>query len=365
MKDRKGELERDLETSARRSIVILFALQVILFTVMNLHYLFQWSDNQLSFFRWVTTVYTFNTIYLPIFMLVSCAVILYSATRLSEKRWIVRAVYLLIVYAACMVGLRVYSTYIEPHGLVVRHVTIETPKLDRPLKLLHISDFQSSLIGRYEARAIRTMNSLEPDLIVHTGDLLQPLPPATWDTELPKLRELLQTLKPPLGIYSIIGDADDPILYREIHEAGGMKFLHSEEITIPYGESTLRMYGLSLDQSRNGDASAIKEWFENTNPGDLTLLLGHAPDFILNMQDRPIDLCLAGHTHGGQVRIPFYGPLTIASDVPREWARGFRMVGKTRINVSAGIGCEHCEGVTPVRFNCPPEMTLVQFQPEQ
>ena len=82
----------------------------------------------------------------------------------------------------------------------------------------------------------------------------------------------------------------------------------------------------------------------------------HAPDGV--------DLCLAGHTHGGQVRIPGYGPIVTLSGLPRHMARGLNDWGKTRIHVSAGIGSEHIAGLPPIRIFCPPEMTLIVIVPE-
>ena len=78
----------------------------------------------------------------------------------------------------------------------------------------------------------------------------------------------------------------------------------------------------------------------------------------MGIRDIPVDLYLAGHTHGGQIRIPFGGPIIIPSRVPRSWARGFRELGATRLNVSAGIGCEHASRLPSMRLFCPPEMTV-------
>jgi hypothetical protein len=84
---------------------------------------------------------------------------------------------------------------------------------------------------------------------------------------------------------------------------------------------------------------------------------------MMGISDVPVDLCLAGHTHGGQIRIPLVGPIVTLSYVPRSWARGFREVGATRLNVSAGIGCEHAAELPSMRLFCPPEMTLIELRP--
>ena len=62
--------------------------------------------------------------------------------------------------------------------------------------------------------------------------------------------------------------------------------------------------------------------------------------------------------------IPFFGPLlTLTKRIPRSWALGYREIGKTRLNVSAGIGSEHMVGLCSIRVNCPPEMTLIVIEP--
>src|SRR5690606_11559425 len=98
--------------------------------------------------------------------------------------------------------------------------------------------------------------------------------------------------------------------------------------------------------------------------GHFTLAFGHAPDYVLYVHDLPIDLCLAGHTHGGQVRVPWLGPIFTLSRVSREHARGFHELGSLRFNVSSGAGDERSGGLPPIRFLCPTEMTLITLVPE-
>jgi hypothetical protein len=92
------------------------------------------------------------------------------------------------------------------------------------------------------------------------------------------------------------------------------------------------------------------------------IVLGHSPNFSLGQVDA--DLLIAGHTHGGQVRLPFIGPLMTLSAVPRSWAAGVTEIapGRTLI-VSRGIGMER--GHAPrLRFLCRPELVVVDVVPE-
>mgnify|MGYP003322050790 FL=1 len=76
------------------------------------------------------------------------------------------------------------------------------------------------------------------------------------------------------------------------------------------------------------------------------------------------DLQISGHTHGGQIRIPFIGPLTIDSKIPKKWAQGFHKIGIPHLNVSAGAGSNHFNGLPSKRFNCPTEISDINVHPK-
>ncbi|MBD1937970.1 hypothetical protein [Microcoleus sp. FACHB-68] len=91
------------------------------------------------------------------------------------------------------------------------------------------------------------------------------------------------------------------------------------------------------------------------------IVLGHAPDCALG--DVDADLLVAGHTHGGQVRLPFVGPVFTRSKIPRSWAAGMtKLTGNRTLIVSRGIGMQR--GVAPrVRFLCRPELVIIELLP--
>ena len=312
----------------------------------------------------VRVTYDMNTVLMPILFLTS-ALFAHQQVPIQHRRrfqrWLITAHPL---FAIALLALRIYATHIEPHALQTRHVTIVTDKIAQPFTLLHLTDIQSAGIGGYEEKVFQQIRSLNPDLIVHTGDLLQPIYPATYQTELPKLRALFQTLSPTMGMYMVQGDTTGPIYNATPADTGGIEFLHNDEAIIDSPGIRLRLYGLNLrsSTSRTWARGGIKEWL-SIDPQALNIVMGHRPDYILKFNDLPIDLCLAGHTHGGQIRLPFYGPVVTFSHIPRKWARGYHTLGNTRFNVSAGIGAEHDQRLPSIRLNCPPEMTLIQFIP--
>ncbi|MBI5154737.1 metallophosphoesterase [Candidatus Poribacteria bacterium] len=271
-----------------------------------------------------------------------------------------------VVLAACTFGVRVYATHIEPRRLQVRTVRLESNRIHHPVRLLHISDLQSGKLGAYEERVFKVMRDLEPDLVISTGDWLQPIPPTRLVGQVEKLDSLGGTFEPPLGKYTVTGDVDWGIRERLSKGIGGFHALIDDSIVIESGEDRIRLIGLDLGKSRphSQALATIQGLLPPEGSGEFVILAGHSPDFVLKAKDLPVDLCLAGHTHGGQIRVPFFGPIVTFTTLPRAWARGFRKVGRTWLNVSAGIGAEHAEGLPSIRVNCPPEVTLIELVPE-
>ncbi|MCE5229759.1 metallophosphoesterase [bacterium] len=362
--------EKTAPAAARPGMVAaLFVLAPFLFIAYNSVLLYFVQMYPWWLFQFIRLNYGFNTLAMPAYLAFCGMVGFFCAWRRNTqlpppklRLWSTIA----IVTALLFYGARVWATDIEPNLLQVRRVTISTPKLTAPLRVLHITDIQSDYVGRREERAFEIMRGLNPDLVIFTGDLLQPLKPATMQTERPKMDKLLRSLTPRLGIVAVGGDVDLPNPPFGLSTGiGGMLTLVNAAIQIDTGDGRLNVFGLGVGQSHSaGDFHPeVNGWFAKAPPADFTILLGHSPNYILTASEMPIDLCLAGHTHGGQIRIPFFGPPVTQSNVPRELARGLHKVGKTRLNVSAGIGGEHMAGIPIIRVNCPPEMTLIELVP--
>jgi predicted MPP superfamily phosphohydrolase len=332
----------------------------IVFVVANLGFLLLFRFVHMD--TVIRMAYNTNTIVFPMLLIIGAGVAAIRARDGRERRLPI----LWVAAALVLLGIRVYATHVEPRMLQVREVTIPTAKLMRPLVVLHISDIQSAGIGKYEARVFDRIRGLNPDLILFTGDFLQPQGGRTHKSEMPKLAALFRTVNPPLGMYAAEGESDAWIRGATPEELGGIAFVHSAPVEIQRDGRHVRLFGLALAQTRNRNhvpRNLIVPWIHESPPDAINIMLGHRPDYVPHVMDLPIDLCLAGHTHGGQVRLPFYGAIVTSSAVPRAWARGFRAVGSTLLNVSAGIGAGHNKGLPSIRVNCPPEMTLIRFVP--
>jgi len=311
----------------------------------------------------VAQAFDFNLGWLPL-LAAGLAVVFFALGRIARAGWVWGALFAAV--ALGLGGLRYWVRYHEPHRLAIRTARIETDKLRRPVRILHVSDIQAARIGAYERSVFERMRELSPDLILNTGDHLQVGASERFAREFAEMRRLFATVDPPLGVYSVFGDSD-----MEMHRLGQgelepIRLLSSRSATIRAGGGRLSLHGLSLYQSRHPEWAerSVTPWLEEAPENAFRILMGHAPDYALAMRDKAIELCLAGHTHGGQVVLPFYGPLVIDSAVPKAWAKGFRRIGRPFLNVSAGAGSNRFQGLPPIRFNCPTEMTVIDLVPE-
>jgi predicted MPP superfamily phosphohydrolase len=244
---------------------------------------------------------------------------------------------------------------IEPTWLEVSHRQLASGKLARPVRIVVVADLQADQFGNYERRVLRLVAEQKPDLLLFAGDYVQ-----LWDAEArmsvtrhisTELRKL--ELTAPLGMFAIRGNVDDEG-WRDVFAGTDVTVVES---TQTFELDELRLTCLSLADSRNTQLS-----IENGRESKFHILLGHSPDFALGKNDA--DLLLAGHTHGGQVRLPFIGPLLTLSRVPRSLAVGMNELSSgTKLLVSRGIGVER--GHAPrMRFLCRPELVVIDLVPK-
>jgi len=349
----------------------LIALGLMIFVAIR-NWLYVQAGMLAPNFVLIHEAYDFNLFQVPIILLVLSLLALGLAMTWRHSRR--SLLWLAAIYAFIAIDLfllRYYVTYIEPERLVVHSVRLETPKLSEPVRILHISDIQAGEMGPYQVEIFERIAELEIDLILNTGDFLQLVPPATFETEWPKLHALIREVNPRLGTYAVFGDTElESSLQMQMHRMAPedmepLVMLASRNVRIQTGGGEISVHGLTLSQSKSIEWAqrSVEPWLSESDPNSFRILLGHAPDYALAMQRSPIDLCLAGHTHGGQVRVPFLGPLVIDSQVPKAWAQGFRRVGIPYLNVSAGAGSNRRHGLPPIRFNCPTEMTVIELVP--
>ncbi len=193
---------------------------------------------------------------------------------------------------------------------------------------------------------VAQVNRFEPDLILLGGDFV------TWNRHIPLMaEELLSDLKARDGMLAILGNHDywaggDEV--KAAMSAKGVRFIINSSTTIRRGSAELPVFG--VDEVYRGEPD-IEAAFARVNRSGPRIGVTHHPDLIDQLADRRIDLIVCGHTHGGQIRFPFFGAIVVPSRHEGRYASGFHRVGAALMYVSRGIGA-----VPPIRILCRPEI---------
>ena len=240
-------------------------------------------------------------------------------------------------------GLTLYAFWIEPYWIEVTHHRIVAP-LSSPLKIAHLTDIHTSGLGRRERRMIELLEAEQPDIIVISGDSIN------ITSDYPGLREVLLQLRAPLGVWVARGNHEDwwPVNNEhEFYESAGAKLLLNSSSEVRAG-----VWLIGFDDLYGGspDANAA---FNGVPESAYRIALFHSPVFIARIGGR-CDLALAGHTHGGQVRLPFIGPLWLPPFAGGFVGGWFERQG-TRMYVSRGVGTS----LIDVRFLSRPEIAII------
>ncbi len=258
------------------------------------------------------------------------------------------------VLGFALAGVAFDAFLIEPTWLETTEVEVASAKVRRAITIAIVADLQTDRIGDHERESLARALAARPDLVLLPGDFVQ-----CWESGqdhrrvMGEFRALLLELSfgAPLGAYAVQGNVDASDWTDSFEGTGVVAMTRTQ--TIELGD--LSITGLSMRDSFDPRASVgPSEGFH--------VAFGHSPDFALG--DVRADLLVAGHTHGGQVRLPGLGPILTFSKIPRAWAAGTTRLpdGRTLV-VSRGIG--HERGPAPrLRFLCRPELALVRIVPE-
>ena len=251
----------------------------------------------------------------------------------------------------------IYGFWIEPHRITVTHQALRSPKLKpgASIKILQLGDLHVERITDRERQLIELLKSIQPDLILFSGDFLNLSylrDPLAWEA----CRWVLKKLCAPLGVYAVSGspavDLDDVL--PTLLDGMPLRWLRDERVTIEKGGQLIDVVGLTCTHKPFIDGPRLKDL---TGPNRFTILLYHSPDLAPEAAAAGIDLQFSGHTHGGQVRLPFYGALFAGSLYGKAFESGRRQLNGLTLYVTRGIGMEGA-GAPRVRFLCSPEIIV-------
>lgn len=260
------------------------------------------------------------------------------------------------------------SAYAQAMGFVVSKHQLKLRHLEKPLKIAHLTDLHFAAahgVAQLEAWVKATLLE-QPDVVLLTGDLVHgDIFDNLGANAKPMLNELAKTLEPlsrvPLGAYAVLGNHDYALRWsgtcivadlENALEQVGISFLTNKN-------KQLRpdLFLAGIDDLWHGTPN-LETALAGVSSNAATLLMSHNPDVLPDLP-ASVGLMLSGHTHGGQVRLPFVGALASVTKFGERYQQGF--VHEQALGfVSRGLGC----GTLPIRLFCPAELVLLECLPE-
>ncbi|WP_223595172.1 metallophosphoesterase [Neobacillus bataviensis] len=259
-----------------------------------------------------------------------------------------------------------YANRIEPSLLDIQHLEIKHPLIPKSFNGIKIIQFSDTHLGFHYnltqfSKLVDKINDLKPDIIFFTGDLMDE--PNKY-SEINKLIPLLESLRSPLGKFCIFGNHDHggygSDIYRNIMEATNFTVLLNESAPIKLKDQS-RIHLLGIDDAMLGKPD-LPLALKNVPQDHFKILLSHAPDLADDASRYPIQWQISGHSHGGQVKIPFIGALVIPP-FAKNYPEGLYSIGDQNpltLYVNRGIGTTRL----PFRFMAKPELTVYTLRPE-
>jgi predicted MPP superfamily phosphohydrolase len=233
------------------------------------------------------------------------------------------------------------ALWLEPQWVNIRRLRLSQGKPAH--RFVHFTDLHHKGDRAHTQSVVDLINSLEPEFVCFTGDIMEE------KKFLPEALEILSGVKAPM--YGVPGNHDywsrvpfDGI--RKCFAAAGGAWLVDEQRVIAGGKINL------VGMARLGTGHPLP----SADPERENILLVHHPAWVKRLVGQKFDLMLAGHSHGGQVRIPFYGPIMVPYGVD-EYDLGLFQTVAGPLYVNPGIGWYPI----PVRFNCRPEITVIEI----
>jgi uncharacterized protein len=265
-----------------------------------------------------------------------------APTRSRKLKWVAAFLVLLILPVI------VDGFLIEPYWIEVTHHDLQG-SVAAPLKIAHLTDLHTHGLGPRERHMLRILNQEKPDIILIIGDTV-----ATRAGNYRECKEVYDQLHAPLGVWFVHGNWENSKPFhaeRAYYQDAGVHFLLNANAA-----ARPDVWLIGLDDPYSG-AAKLDTALAGVPANTYTIALFHSPGFFDRIAGR-VNLCLAGHTHGGQVRLPFLKPLWLPKGCGR-FVEGWYEQQGSQMYVSRGLGTS----LLPVRFFCRPEIAFITIHP--
>lgn len=263
---------------------------------------------------------------------------------------------------------------IEPYRLMITEKEILSDNLTdklQGLRIAHLADFHfDKNHGKHIIDFFDLMHDRKIDLIFLTGDFVET---KGGLDNLVKVLKKIETLEPRYGIYGCLGNHDyfhfsrkDFILVRYVVDEkndideltktlkeNGIELLLNENRVIDINGEKVNIVG--IDEYVSGRFS-LPAAMDGLDPNRFTILISHAPDIVFHLEPYKVDLVLSGHTHGGQIKLPFWGTVIKRTKLKRKQSSGLFRYNGTNVHITQGLGASP---KAMVRFLCSPEIAML------
>ena len=279
-----------------------------------------------------------------------------------------------ITVIAVILVVLVWIMLYDSNRFVVRHYSLRDQRIKKPVKAVVLADLHNKRYGKENERLLQAIDEIRPDMILIAGDILTAKPKASLETAV----DLLTKLAGKYPIYYGNGNHEHRLKlylenygdmaerYEEALQKIGIRRLVNEHTVLE--ESGICIYGSEIDKlyyKRFGiqpmDPEYLKSLLGQPSAEKYTILIAHNPDYFPKYADWGADLVLAGHVHGGMVRVPIWGKGVVSPNVRLfpKYDGGEFTLGKTRMLLSRGLGMH----TIPVRLFNPGEVLEVDLLP--
>ena len=278
-----------------------------------------------------------------------------------KGRWLGRAS--LALLGLCLVACAAWAFWLEPRRLVFRELRLDVPRWPAELGDLRLALISDLHIGspywdlERLGQLVEETNQRRPDLVLLAGDyLINGVKFGSWVAP-EAIAQELGALQAPLGTVAVLGNHDwwnGGARVRRALESQGILVLENQAHSFSYAGH--EFYVVGVGDLQTGHA-AVRDALAQVPAEAPSLVLVHNPDVFPTIDDRP-SLTLAGHTHGGQVCLPWIGCPVVPSYYGRRFVAGHVVEGGRHLFVTSGVGTS----IFPVRFGVPPEVVFLTLR---
>lgn len=222
------------------------------------------------------------------------------------------------------------------------------------LRILFMSDLHFGKEPEMVDAIVDRIHQLKIDLCLFGGDFQQERR-KFLDPAIDGMKKIMEAVEAPLGFYAVLGNHDTIELVPELENIG-IRVLMNESIKLE--KKSFPFYVVGVDDPFYFGYHDVEKAFENVPEDSFKIFLSHTPDLYKSASENGANYYLCGHTHHGQIQFPLIGPLLLHTLAPKEMGRGEWRYKNMAGFTGPGVGTSG----TPVRFRCPPEITLLELK---